>query len=70
MIEFSPFRLDCENQCLWRGVERVSFTPKAFVMLEYLDRENLANSVAGSKGGDGPLSRLFVMVFLRSKELA
>jgi DNA-binding winged helix-turn-helix (wHTH) protein len=36
MIEFPPFRLDPENQCLWRGAERISFTPKAFVMLEYL----------------------------------
>lgn len=36
MIDFSPFRLDSENQCLWRGSERVSITPKAFSLLEYM----------------------------------
>ena len=36
MIEFLSFRLDRENQCLWRGVERVTLTPKAFLMLAYL----------------------------------
>ena len=36
MIEFQPFRLDRENQCLWRGAERIILAPKAFSMLEYL----------------------------------
>ena len=36
MTEFPPFRLDIENQCLWRGAERITLTPKAFLMLEYL----------------------------------
>lgn len=36
MTEFPPFRLDRENQCLWRDAERIALTPKAFVMLEYL----------------------------------
>jgi TolB-like protein/Tfp pilus assembly protein PilF len=34
--EFSPFRLDDEGQCLWRGQERVTLTPKAFSILCYL----------------------------------
>jgi TolB-like protein len=36
MTEFAPFQLDTENQCLWRGAERVMLTPKAFLMLDYL----------------------------------
>ena len=41
MKEFPPFRLDTENQCLWRrgdapGNERVMLTPKAFAVLRYL----------------------------------
>jgi len=41
MKEFPPFRLDTENQCLWRrgdapGDERVMLTPKAFAVLCYL----------------------------------
>ncbi len=36
MTEFPPFQLDRQNQCLWRGAERVALTPKAFFMLEYL----------------------------------
>ena len=40
MWEFPPFRLDAVNQCLWRradkGDERISLTPKAFAMLNYL----------------------------------
>ncbi len=36
MTEFPPFRLDSQNQCLWRGAERIAVTPKAFFMLEYL----------------------------------
>ena len=36
MSDFSPFRLDSENQCLWRGSERVPITPKAFSLLEYM----------------------------------
>ena len=36
MTEFPPFRLDSQNQCLWRGAERITLTPKAFFLLEYL----------------------------------
>jgi TolB-like protein len=36
VTEFPPFRLDSENECLWRGVERVLLAPKAFLMLDYL----------------------------------
>jgi len=41
MKEFPPFRLDTQNQCLWRrgdgaGDERVMLTPKAFAVLRYL----------------------------------
>lgn len=36
MHEFPPFRLDVENQCLWRGEERITLTPKAFHVLHYL----------------------------------
>src|SRR5713101_8545716 len=41
MKEFSPFRFDTVNQCLWRGMgradkERILLTPKAFAVLRYL----------------------------------
>ena len=41
MKEFSPFRLDTVNQCLWRrgdagDGERILMTPKAFAVLRYL----------------------------------
>src|SRR5216684_1827062 len=40
MREFSPFRLDTVNQCLWRGdglgEERILLAPKAFAVLRYL----------------------------------
>jgi predicted ATPase/DNA-binding winged helix-turn-helix (wHTH) protein len=40
MREFPPFRLDSENQCLWRGdglaEERILLAPKAFAVLRYL----------------------------------
>ncbi len=36
MIQFASFRLDVEDQCLWRGSERVVLTPKAFSVLQYL----------------------------------
>jgi len=36
MKEFPPFRLDDEGQCLWRGQERVTVTPKAFSILCYM----------------------------------
>lgn len=36
MKVFPPFRLDAENQCLWREAERVALTPKAFCVLNYL----------------------------------
>jgi DNA-binding winged helix-turn-helix (wHTH) protein/tetratricopeptide (TPR) repeat protein len=41
MKEFPPFRLDTENQCLWRRADvpddqRIMLTPKAFAVLRYL----------------------------------
>jgi DNA-binding winged helix-turn-helix (wHTH) protein len=36
MTEFQPFRLDSENQCLWRDTERITLTPKAFFLLQFL----------------------------------
>jgi DNA-binding winged helix-turn-helix (wHTH) protein len=33
---FHLFRLDPQNQCLWRGEQRVPITPKAFDVLRYL----------------------------------
>ena len=34
--EFPPFRLDAVNQCLWRGTDQISLSPKAFSVLLYL----------------------------------
>src|SRR5215831_7145929 len=40
MREFSPFRLDTINRCVWRGngvtAERILLAPKAFDVLRYL----------------------------------
>jgi DNA-binding winged helix-turn-helix (wHTH) protein len=41
MKEFTPFRLDPANQCLWHSarterIERVVLPPKAFTVLQYL----------------------------------
>ena len=36
MRSFEPFRLDVENQCLWRGDARVPLMPKPFAVLQYL----------------------------------
>ena len=36
MKEFHPFRLDIENECLWRDNVRIPLTPKAFSLLEFL----------------------------------
>ncbi len=36
MTDSPPFRLDSENQCLWRDTERITLTPKAFFLLKYL----------------------------------
>src|SRR6516164_149037 len=33
---FPPYRLDPENQCLWRENLRISLPPKAFAVLSYL----------------------------------
>jgi hypothetical protein len=33
---FGPFRFDSVNECLWRGKQPISLTPKAFAMLRYL----------------------------------
>jgi DNA-binding winged helix-turn-helix (wHTH) protein len=35
-MEFSPFRLDPVNQCLWRGKQRLVLRPKPFAILQYL----------------------------------
>jgi len=36
---FPPFRLDTVNQCLWRGTDQISLSPKAFsVLLHLADR--------------------------------
>jgi DNA-binding winged helix-turn-helix (wHTH) protein len=34
--QFPPFRLDAVNQCLWRGTDQISLSPKAFSVLLYL----------------------------------
>src|SRR5262245_27486440 len=36
MRSFDQFRLDVENQCLWRGETRVPLMPKPFAVLQYL----------------------------------
>ncbi len=36
IYQFPPFRLDSVDQCLWRGTEQVSLSPKAFSVLLYL----------------------------------
>lgn len=36
MKSFPPYRLDRDNQCLWRGEERISLPPKVFSILQYL----------------------------------
>jgi TolB-like protein/DNA-binding winged helix-turn-helix (wHTH) protein/Tfp pilus assembly protein PilF len=36
MKSFQAFRLDTENQCLWRGQDRVAIPPKPYDMLRYL----------------------------------
>jgi DNA-binding winged helix-turn-helix (wHTH) protein/tetratricopeptide (TPR) repeat protein len=36
MKEFHPFRLDFTDECLWRGKERISLTPKSFSLLAHL----------------------------------
>jgi predicted ATPase/DNA-binding winged helix-turn-helix (wHTH) protein len=33
---FRPFCLDPDNACVWRGTQRLSLTPKAFLVLQYL----------------------------------
>jgi predicted ATPase/DNA-binding winged helix-turn-helix (wHTH) protein len=34
--EFATFRLDTDNQCLWRGRDRIVLQPKPFAVLRYL----------------------------------
>src|SRR5919109_2399992 len=34
--QFGPFRLDIENECLWRGREQIILRPKSFAVLRYL----------------------------------
>src|SRR5215475_1536368 len=34
--QFAPFRLDSVNQCLWRGTDQISLSPKAFSVLLFL----------------------------------
>src|SRR5579862_3550190 len=36
MTLFPPFRLDLQNQCLWRGDARIPLMPKPFAVLQYL----------------------------------
>ena len=36
MKEFTPFRVDTDNECLWRNNERIQLTPKTFALLAYL----------------------------------
>ena len=36
IVSFGPYRLDVENHQLWRGVQEVRITGKAFVVLRYL----------------------------------
>ena len=36
LLRFSPFRLDPDNACLWRGAKAVRLTPKAFAVLQCL----------------------------------
>lgn len=36
MKQFGAFRLDAENQCLWRGSKRIAVRPRPFAVLEYL----------------------------------
>src|SRR5215510_6107428 len=33
---FADFRLDPDNACLWRGMQPIALTPKAFDVLYYL----------------------------------
>ena len=35
-ITFGPFRLDCDNQQLWRSDERLALQPKPLAVLQYL----------------------------------
>src|SRR5215470_698152 len=35
-LRFSPFRLDPDNACLWRGTKAVRLTAKAFAVLQCL----------------------------------
>src|SRR5262245_32314122 len=35
-ILFGPFRLDCDNQQLWRGEQRLALQPKPLAVLQYL----------------------------------
>jgi len=35
-LVFEPFRLDLINQCLWRGEQALTLTPKAFAVLRHL----------------------------------
>ena len=34
--QFGPFRLDVENERLWRGREQIILRPKSFAVLRYL----------------------------------
>src|SRR5262245_66107586 len=35
-IRFGPFRLDCDNQQLWQGQQRLALQPKPLAVLQYL----------------------------------
>src|SRR5262249_8437505 len=36
VVRFENFRIDLRNECLWRGSEMLSLTPKAFAVLRHL----------------------------------
>src|ERR1700742_613712 len=36
MRQFGNFRIDPQNECLWRGEEMLSLTPRPFSLLRYL----------------------------------
>lgn len=64
LLEFPPFRLDLDNERLWRGTDEIPLRPKAFSVLRYLvehpgrlvSREELLQAVWGeTKVSEGVL---------------
>jgi predicted ATPase len=56
---FPPFRLDPAERCLWRGVERLSLTPKSFAVLLHLV-QNAARPVSKEELMDAVWPATFV----------